>query len=254
MTSKANPTYGPTPGVITVPPEEFILHQHLYKIGVVAEFHSAISSGMSTFPQQGNSSLHAAWSEPPLIQARIYDLIAGQMHTPNITGQDPIPYPAGSATSDAINAELLLEAKLVTQFETYVREAKSERFVDGMASTFATRVHQSLINNGHVAVAAWHRILMRTGNLYETGEELLRQLGLLRHESTHQLRLRALTDNLSSTDLRIRDAAILGLSFLEDPSALQALRQARSLETDPWLQEDLDSVIKQLEALQCRDI
>ena len=63
-----------------------------------------------------------------------------------------------------------------------------------------------------------------------------------------------LTDTLKSERERIRDAASLGLSFLEDSSALTHLLDARRNETVPWLMKNLDLVIEELEQAECRSI
>ena len=174
-------------------------------------------------------------------------------HSPYTGSEQPPEVPPVSSTSDAIDKELLREGALVSLFESYVRDASDERFEDGMGSTFAARVHDSVLRNGSVAVAAWERVLLQTGNVYETGEELLRQLGLIDHTPSHYLRLSVLTDSVTSFDKRIRDAASLGIAFLDDPSALPALRVAYSTENETWLKENLKLVIDQLEALECRD-
>ena len=178
-----------------------------------------------------------------------FSSVLNPTESPNTANEYPPAMPPTSSTSDAIDKELLLEGALVRRFESYVREAQDERFIDGMESAFATRVHDSILLNGSVAVAAWERILLRTGNMYETGEELLRQLGLVEHTVSHSARLRVLTDSANSADARIRDAASLGLSFLDDPSALPALRSAYSSEKESWLQENFKLVIDQLELL-----
>ena len=121
-----------------------------------------------------------------------------------------------------------------------------------MGSAFAAHVRDSVLAGGAAAVAAWERILLRNGNAHETGEELLRQLGLLRNAPSHSSRLRVLAASLSHPDPRMRDAAGLGLSFLHDPSALPKLRSVYSTESERWLQENLKPVIGQLEELECR--
>lgn len=153
---------------------------------------------------------------------------------------------AENSTADSIEQELLCESELAGRFVLLVRDAENERFEDGMGSEFATRVHESIVNYGPVAVAAWERVLWRMGNANETGEELLRQFGLIEHEPSRERRLRVLRDSLKSPDSRIRDAAGLGLSFLDDPSMLPALRAAHKSETEEWLKDNLKLVIDQL--------
>lgn len=158
----------------------------------------------------------------------------------------PLDQSAASSTADNIEQELLCESELAMRFTLFVCDAENERFEDGMDSVFANRVRESIVNYGPIAVAAWERVLWRMENANETGEELLRQLGLIEHHSSRARRLRVLKDSLKSPDSRIRDAASLGLSFLDDTSALLALRSAYRRETESWLKENLKLVIDQL--------
>ena len=154
--------------------------------------------------------------------------------------------PVASSTADSIEQELMCENELSRRFAFFVCEAENERFEDGMGSEFATRVHESILDYGPVAVTAWERVLWQMENTNEAGEELLRQFGLLAHHPSLARRLRVLKDSLKSPDSRIRDAASLGLSFLDDFSALTALQSAYSVETEGWLKENMKLVIDQL--------
>ena len=164
--------------------------------------------------------------------------------SPSRTYRMPSP-PVESSTIGGIEQELLHENELAQRFELFVHDAENERFEDGMDSEFAARVHESIVSDGSVAVAAWERILLRMGNQNEAGEELLRQLGLIEHELSHSKRLRVLTDSLKSPSARIRDAAGLGLSFLDDQSALPALEAAHASEAEEWVKNGLKLVIGQ---------
>ena len=152
-----------------------------------------------------------------------------------------------SATADLISEELLLEGQLAARFESYVAAAANERFSDGMGSHFADRIHGSVLEYGPVAVAAWERAVLKCRNRNETGEELMRQLGLLRDMRSHASRLRVLVDALARPDARVRDAAGIGLSLLEDPLALPKLRAAYDSETEPWVRDGIALVIDELE-------
>ena len=78
-------------------------------------------------------------------------------------------------------------------------------------------------------------------------------MGLLYDPATHGSRLRVLADSLALSDPRMRDAAGLGLSFLDDVSALPKLRAAFDVEKNTWLRRNLNLVIDQLEASGCHD-
>lgn len=152
-----------------------------------------------------------------------------------------------SATADLISEELLVEGRLAARFEGFVAAAAGERFTDGMDSLFADRVRASVLSYGPVAVAAWERVVLKCRNRNETGEELMRQLGLLRDTGSHAARLRVLEDALARPDARVRDAAGIGLSLLGDPMALPKLRAAYDSETEAWVRDGIALVIDELE-------
>ena len=139
---------------------------------------------------------------------------------------------------------------LASEFELYIHQAQGETFADGMSSTFTDRVLESIKKHGPAAVRAWEQIVIKTGNTHETGEELLRQLGILMDHPSHEARLQTLANFLEHPDPRMRDAAGLGLSFLDDPKALPLVGKALSQEQELWLKGNLALVIKQLEHAQ----
>ena len=82
-----------------------------------------------------------------------------------------------NSTSSAIDREILHEASLVRQFELYVKQARDEVFHDGVDSTFGLRVCDAVRQHGSPAVFALARVLNKTDNAHETGEEILRWSG-----------------------------------------------------------------------------
>ena len=138
-------------------------------------------------------------------------------------------------------------SRLESEFKDYVHQAQGEIFADGMNSTFSDRVHQSIKEHGPIAVSIWEQVINETGNASETGEEFLRQLGILRDCPSHEARLQTLANCLEHPDPRIRDAAGLGLSFLDDAKALPMLKNAHTREAEPWLKRNFAQVIEQLD-------
>ena len=143
------------------------------------------------------------------------------------------------------------ELELTLEFRNHVHQAQGENFTDGTNSTFSDRIHQSIREHGPIAVRIWEQIIDETGNAYETGEEFLRQLGILRDHPSHEARLQTLANRLQHPDPRIRDAAGLGLSFLDDARALPMLKDAHNREEEPWLKRNFAQVIEQLEPGEC---
>ena len=150
-----------------------------------------------------------------------------------------------TALIDDIEQGLNNERKLTKEFVHYIFDACDEIFEDGVNSNFSRHVHQSIIDHGQIAVYVWSRALFRLGNAFEIGEEILRQYGSMDHEPTYVCRLRALEDNLNHCEPVIRDAAGIGLSLLEDPSTLPALKKAHASENVAWVKKNLEQVIEQ---------
>ena len=136
---------------------------------------------------------------------------------------------------------------LCRQFQQIIRESKGEAFFDGMNSPLAEKTERIIATNGEIAVEALQQTLNKHQNEIESVEEILRQVGLLQDKQTYRHRLNLLTAMLSSRQARIRDAASLGLSFMEDPEALSALYAAQQAETVDWVRKNLSLVIDQLE-------
>ena len=135
------------------------------------------------------------------------------------------------------------------QFRRVISEAKGEQFFDGITSRLAEATRDIITANGPIAVEALQQVLNIQHDELAGIEEILRQIGLIQDESTHQARLSLLVNTLGSSQEQIRDAAMLGLSFLEDRAALPYLRQALQQESAPWLAENLEMVIEQLERI-----
>ena len=129
-----------------------------------------------------------------------------------------------------------------------INEAKGEQFFDGMTSPLEEATRNIIAANGVIAVESLRQVLNIRRDEVACTEEILRQIGLIRDEATHQARLKLLADMLASSQEQIRDAALLGLSFLED-AATPYLRQALQRKSAPWLEENLKMVIAQLEQI-----
>ena len=144
-------------------------------------------------------------------------------------------------------AYVQLFLQINARFRQAINEAKEEQFFDGMNSPLAEATRSIIGTNGVIAVESLRQVLNIRRNEMACIEEILRQIGLLQDEATHQARLKLLADMLAASQEQIRDAALLGLSFLDDEAALPCLRQALQRESVPWLEKNLQMVIAQLE-------
>ena len=134
------------------------------------------------------------------------------------------------------------------ELEILFREGRDEIFEDGMESTFSRRLESIICTHGPGAIDAMSQFLIDQNIDVEVAGEALRQLGLIKHAPTWARRLEMLSRVLlSSTIIPIRDAASLGLSFMDDPAAIPPLRAALERETSPIMKRNLKYVLEQFE-------
>ena len=140
------------------------------------------------------------------------------------------------------------EELLVDYVCTLVREAADQVFSDGMETDFSRHLTQTIQNHGEIAVRAIDAVISSGGASVEVAGEILRQIGSMEDQRTHELRLKILLDNLQDPDARIRDAASLGVAALDDPAAIGAIQNALERESSPPLRRNLELVRDQLQA------
>lgn len=139
------------------------------------------------------------------------------------------------------------DKQLATEFKAFIVQSRDEIFTDGMRSKFGERIHQSIRDYGADAVRIWEQVIIETDYAYESGEEFLREIGMADDGITHESRLQVLLRHTEHTDIRVRDSALLGLSFLDDVRALPALKAMCDKETEVFFKHDIMQVIEQLE-------
>ena len=85
----------------------------------------------------------------------------------------------------------------------------------------------------------------------EVASEALRWIGDMRHEPTHENRLNLLEQSLNCSSIKVRDGAVLGLSFLDDPRAIDSIKEAMKRENSKLLYRNMEQVLEQLEGKSC---
>jgi hypothetical protein len=129
---------------------------------------------------------------------------------------------------------------------------KDEIFEDGMESDFSKGLVQLIREHGNNAVSDLAYYIAYEKVDPEVAAEALRWLGLIDHPETYNFRLWLLERSLQSSRPSIRDAAALGLSFLDDPHAIPYLRRVIETELVDMLREAIRQVLNQLESTkQC---
>lgn len=132
-------------------------------------------------------------------------------------------------------------------------KAEDEIFEDGMESAFSEVLKTIIQSHGLIALNELCRVISQEHVNIESGAEVLRQLGLVGHSPSKMYRRDILSRFLESGVLQFRDGASLGLSFLDDPSAIPAVRTAIEKELSIGVKESLEQTLQQLVDTQgCR--
>jgi hypothetical protein len=142
--------------------------------------------------------------------------------------------------------------ELAESFRCLLTSGKGEIFEDGIESEFSKSLIDLIKKYGDDALAELAYFIVYEKASAEVTGEALRWLGLMDHPLSYHWRLWLLERSLSSRSARIRDGAVLGLAFLDDPEAIPYLRQAVDREPVKELRADMEQVLAQLESsLRC---
>ncbi|MDP1713898.1 MAG: hypothetical protein Q8L41_04055 [Anaerolineales bacterium] len=151
-----------------------------------------------------------------------------------------------SSTIESENSRLL-----VAQATSIFTNAKEEIFEDGMESEFSRNLSDFILSFGQPAMEVIIDLYFSNSVNTEVVSESLRILGRLRHRNTYRERLWLLERCLLySPFARIRDGALLGLSFLNDKLGIPPLKSAIEKESILELRHDMERVLTQLEGVK----
>lgn len=177
---------------------------------------------------------------------------AGQILPTALYYVAPWREPVAEGSTGLINNTPQTEEAIRSHLDRFIVLSADEVFLDGMESRLSYGLKHLLGVGGNSVIQAI-RILMDSGDVHvEAVGEILRVLGDFDDLTTYRSRLSLLLDCLSSPDSRIRDAASIGIASLDDPSALHDVEEAVKREPIEELRNDLQLVVDQLRAGQCR--
>lgn len=141
------------------------------------------------------------------------------------------------------------EQRLRIEIENMFEYAKDEVFEDGMESTFSLHLLRLLEEHGEFAMNQIVFLVEEKGVSSEVLAETLRWFGLMEDGPAYAHRRWLLQRCLKSSSVIVRDGAILGLSFLEDPRSIPILEQAYYSEIHESLRADILQVLNDLKEL-----
>ena len=160
--------------------------------------------------------------------------------------------PFAEGSTGLVNDSPQAEMAIRDQLDRVIALTAGEVFLDGMESRLSFWLKHMLGVGGNTTIRVIRSILNSEGLNAEEVGEILRVLGDFEDSMTHRSRLSLLLEYLKSPDSRTRDAASIGIASLDDPSALYEVEKAALCEDLPELKEDLQLVVDQLRARQCR--
>lgn len=137
---------------------------------------------------------------------------------------------------------------LTSRLRKLFRDASDEVFEDGMTSHFGNELHDTIREYGIGAIDQLEEAIHADYTSVGVAEEALRQAGYVNDNRTHDARLLLLERALESPDVRMRDAALIGIEAMEDPRAMPSLKRAVENEPSGWLRQYLKDVMARLKA------
>ena len=220
--------------------------QKLHPVGVVIMKNDDTLMGryhmVSGHPPLAEPSKGQGWFKPcaaavPGSEVRV--LVVGTMTEPGQRLNYETDWPkAAEFVSD--------QAMLADTLHELFHDANEEIFEDGMTSRFSDALRNIVREHGVEAIEHIGAAIRAVDTSVKVAEEALRQVGHINDRRTHSARRSLLECFLESSDIRMRDAASIGIEAMEDPAAVPALK--RAIETEPagWLQQYLKDVMNQL--------
>lgn len=124
--------------------------------------------------------------------------------------------------------------------------AKEKVFKDGMESAFSRQLLAILKDYGDMAMNQINLLVEEDRIPHGVLAEALRWFGQMDDEATYPHRRWLLEYCLRHQSAQVRDGAILGLSFLEDPRVIPALERAMTQELHQTLSSDIAQVLEDL--------
>ena len=128
-----------------------------------------------------------------------------------------------------------------------LQAAMEQDFEYGMESDFSRELVFLVKKYGNDALNVITDLVINESVNPEIAFEALRWLGRMHHPISYYQRLWLLEKCLYSTSRWIRDGAALGLASLDNPLAIDYLKDAIQRETYAELRQDMEQVLEQLE-------
>lgn len=148
------------------------------------------------------------------------------------------------ASSTAITLEPRRD--LAGKIENLFSFGRNEIFEDGTESYFSRELVALVRKHGEIALLDIARLITSEKADACVAAEAIKWLGRTHHPETHLFRRWLLLRALTSSSVVVREGAVLGLAFMNDPATISPLQQALEREQTPELRDDLSQVLRQI--------
>lgn len=153
----------------------------------------------------------------------------------------------GPEASLVVEEGLLVEdGAISSEIAGAFRTAEEEEFEDGMESRFARDLSSLVDRYRERAIERIGELIVKEDCSSLVAAEALGCLGRMESDATRSTRRNILQEALKSHSLVVRDAAVLGLAELNDPSSRPFLEEARDSEPCPELHQDIQEILADL--------
>lgn len=153
-----------------------------------------------------------------------------------------------TATGSRVVSELtdIQTRVFVRTLDALIENAKDEHFEDGMYSNLGMGIRVMFRSYAETATGILEERLKKPDIRPRILGEVLHTLGSLEDDATRDWRFATLVGFLKASSPLVRDAAAVGLSYLDDRRAVPYLREAIDRESNEAFREDLRAVVEQL--------
>ncbi len=128
--------------------------------------------------------------------------------------------------------------------------ARYESFEDGVETDFSRNIVRLVERHPSEAIRALQDLISRNKLDPRLVAEIFRWLGEMEHSISFTKRRALLENNLRHRSPYIRDGAIVGLAYMDDPLSIDALTEALQNEPIPELREYINETLEQLKCTQ----
>ena len=125
------------------------------------------------------------------------------------------------------------------------RRAANQVFEPGIESELSKDISRAFASNGLGTLAAVRELLQSREVSEEVIAETLVALGRIESRAAHNARIALFMSCLREGSYLVRDGALLGLAFMNDPKIVPEIAELAKKESDPVFKSDLDQLIRQ---------